>query len=257
MQNIITIVGHRGASAYLPDNTIESLDQALQEKADMVEFDVRQTRDGELVLFHDWNVMTDEGLALPVASVDYGELKRRCRAKGFELARLEDVLIRFGGKLKLNIELKAGGYEEAAAEMVARYIDPEEVVFSSFFPWVILKLKHLDKTIRTGWIIGQEQVLFLNRFGGPFVGNLFKLCRADAAHLHYKIITRRLIDKLRRQGVPVYAWTIDDFRVALQLAEIGVEGIITNRPGELRSYIQARMPISDGGFGIEHQPPGR
>lgn len=257
MQNNITIVGHRGASAYLPDNTIESLEQAFREKADMVEFDVRQTRDGELVLFHDWNITTGEGLALPVASVDYGELKRQCKAEGFELARLEDVLILFGGKLKLNIELKAGGYEEATVEMVARYVDPEEVVFSSFFPWVILKLKHLDRTLRTGWIIGQEQVLFMNRLGAPFVGNLFKLCRADAAHLHYNIITRRLIDKLSHQGVPVYAWTIDDFRIASHLVEIGVEGIITNRPGDLKAYLQARQPRGDGGFGIKPRPLGQ
>ncbi len=248
MKNNITIVGHRGSSAFLPDNTIESLDQAVREKADMVEFDVRQTRDGQLVLFHDWDIWTGEGLARPVASVDYSDLRDRCKEKGFELARLEDVLIRFSGKLKLNIELKAGGYEEAVIEMVTAYSNPDEVVLSSFFPWVILKLKHLNRSIRTGWIIGQEQVLFMNRLGGPFVGNLFSLCRADVAHLHYNIITRRLVDKLKRQAVPVFAWTVDDFRIASRLIEIGVDGIITNRPGDLRSYLQGRVSYGSDGI---------
>lgn len=244
MASNITIVGHRGAPAYLPDNTLVSLEQALREKADMIEFDVRQTRDGELVLFHDWNIDSADGLIRPVETVDYAELADYCAAKGFQLARLEEVLIRFGGKIKMNIELKASGYEEKTLKTVSSITGHHEIVYSSFFPWVLLKLKHIDSSIKTGWIVGQEQVLFLNRFGGPLVKMIFGYCRADAAHLQYDIITKNLVEYFKRKDVPVFAWTIDDFRVALKMIDYGVDGIITNRPGELRTFLNTRNTVA-------------
>lgn len=68
MNKNILVIAHRGASAHLPDNTIDSFDQALVEKADMIEMDVRQTADGYLVMYHDRYIPSTGG-SMPEAGV--------------------------------------------------------------------------------------------------------------------------------------------------------------------------------------------
>jgi glycerophosphoryl diester phosphodiesterase len=241
MVNNLSVIGHRGASAFLPDNTIESFQQALTDGADLIELDVRKTADDQLVLYHDWYAKSEFGGSKPVAMVTYSELSSFGRRNGFDLTLFEDVLRNFAGKLGLNIELKAGGYEREALDMVYKYDMAREVVFSSFFPWVILKLKSLDGAIKTGWIVGQEQVLFFNRFGGPLVEMLFGLMRAESIHLHYKIITAKLVQNFHSEGIPVYAWTVDDVELMKELIKIDIDGIITNRPGQLRALLNGNL----------------
>jgi glycerophosphoryl diester phosphodiesterase len=246
MQNQVLVIGHRGASAYLPDNTIESFQQALIDKADMIELDVRRSVDGELVLYHDWYVQSEFGISKPAALATSEEIGRFCLSRGIKLATLDEVLSNFAGKIKINIELKAGGYEIDVLNAVYKYGIAADIVMSSFFPWVILKLKDLDSNIKTGWIVGQEQVLFLNRFGGPPVEMLFKYMKAESIHLHYKIITKRLVKTFHSRGVPVYAWTVDDIALTKKLIQMGVDGLITNKPGQLHNLLYRQLDIRSG-----------
>ena len=237
MHRRVLVIGHRGASAYLPDNTLESFQRATDENADMIELDVRKTADGALVLYHDWYVQMDFAVSKPVAFATYDELKEFSRKRHFKLATLDDVLNQFGHVIPLNIELKAGGYEKEVIEIIKAYDAIGDVVLSSFFPWVILKLNDIEPRIKTGWIVGQEQVLFLNRFGGPFVEALFGLTKAESIHLHHKIISSGLIKRFHERGIAVFAWTVDDLEITRQLVDFGIDGIITNRPGQLASFL--------------------
>jgi glycerophosphoryl diester phosphodiesterase len=237
----VLVIGHRGASAYLPDNTIESFRRAVIDGADMIELDVRKTADGELVLYHDWYLDTAFGVSKPAALATYKELSEYCRDRGFQITRLDEVLSEFSEKIALNIELKAGGYEQDVLDTLSRYNMSAGVVLSSFFPWVILKLKSIDNKIKTGWIVGQEQVLFLNQFGGPFVEMFFGLMKAESVHLHYKIITASLVRHFHDRGFSVHAWTVDDIDLINKLIEIDIDGIITNKPGQLRALLDGDL----------------
>ncbi|NLI15414.1 MAG: glycerophosphodiester phosphodiesterase [candidate division Zixibacteria bacterium] len=241
MANLPLLVGHRGASAYKPDNTLESFRQAIAEGADMIELDVRKTADGELVLYHDWYLNSDFGISKPAAIATFDELAAFCLTRGIRLTTLDEVLGELGDKIPFNIELKASGYERETLEVISRHKTADGLILSSFFPWVILKLKSLDSSVKTGWIVGQEQVLFFNRFGGPPVEWLFGLTKAESVHLHYKIITAGLIKRFHSKGVSVQAWTVDDIETANRLIEYGIDAIITNKPGQLRAYLDGRL----------------
>jgi glycerophosphoryl diester phosphodiesterase len=241
MAKIPLVVGHRGASAYLPDNTMESFRQAVADKADMIELDVRKTVDGELVLYHDWYLKDDFGISKTAAMATYDELAAFCLTRGVQLTTLDEVLSELGSKVPLNIELKAGGYEQDVLAALGRYDMSAGFVLSSFFPWVILKLKSLDSKVRTGWIVGQEQVLFLNQFGGPPVELLFGLMKAESVHLHFKIITAGLVEHFHNRGFSVQAWTVDDLKVTKKLIDFGIDAIITNKPGQLRAFLNGNL----------------
>jgi glycerophosphoryl diester phosphodiesterase len=235
------VVGHRGASAYLPDNTLESFRQAIADNADMIELDVRKTADGELVLYHDWYLDSEFGVSKPAALSTFDELAAYCLTRGIRLTTLDEVLAEFATKIPLNIELKAGGYEQDVLAVLSRYNMSAGFVLSSFFPWVILKLKSLDNGVKTGWIVGQEQVLFLNQFGGPPVELLFGLMKAESVHLHYKIITAGLVRHFHERGFSVQAWTVDNIEITKKLIDYGIDAIITNKPGQLRAFLDGRL----------------
>ena len=243
MSKNVLVIAHRGASDLLPDNSIPSFDQALAEKADMIELDVRKTADGYLVLYHDWymryncEAYSDLGVSRMVSHARYSQLQRCCEQNGFELVTLDEVLARYGGRIAINIELKAGGYEQEVVNLVHRYGLSSSIVFSSFIPWVIMKLKDIDGSIKSGWIIGQEQVLKVNRLARVMLGWFFKKMKADSAHLHYEIVTPEVIGRFHSQNMPVYAWTVNDSKIMSDLIEIGVDGIITNKPGRLNSIL--------------------
>jgi len=222
MEYQVLNIAHRGASEYLPDNTIESFDRALVENADMIELDVRKTADGELVLYHDWYVRTeprslpDLGILTPVSHILFENLRDYCEKEGFRLATLEEVL--------------------------RHYFDlVNQVVLSSFFPWIIKKIKGIDSRIKTGWIIGQEQVILLNRLGRIFVFSLFKTTEADSAHLHYEMVTPNVIKHFHVRQIPIYAWTVNQTDIMKRLIEMGVDGIITDIPAVLGSVLKREI----------------
>jgi glycerophosphoryl diester phosphodiesterase len=218
-----------------------SFRQAIADGADMIELDVRKTIDGELVLYHDWYMDSDFGVSKPAAIATFDELSAYCLTRGILLTTLDEVLGELADKIPLNIELKAGGYEQDVLDAIGRHKMADGFILSSFFPWVILKLKSLDSRIKTGWIVGQEQVLFLNQFGGPPVEWLFGLMKAESAHLHYKIITAGLIKHFHSRGISVQAWTVDDLDITKRLISGGIDAIITNKPGQLRAFLGGKL----------------
>lgn len=228
---------------FLPDNTVDSFNQALIEKADMIEMDVRKTADGKIVLFHDWYVKPyrinplNFSVTRPVSHISFKELSDFCEVEGFRLVSLEEVLQRFGGQIEMNIELKAGGYEYEVLNVVKKYDLTEHVVFSSFFPWVIKKLKDIDNDIKAGWIVGQEQVVYLNRLARLWIEPVFKITGADSIHLQYEIITPGVLQRFQSHNVPVYVWTVNDTNIMRRLIGLSVDGIITNMPGQLYSLL--------------------
>jgi len=257
MEYQILNIAHRGASEYLPDNTIESFDRALVEKADMIELDVRKTADGELVLFHDWYVRTeprslpDLSIPTPISHIRFEDLQDHCEIEGYRLATLKEVLERYNDRIDINIELKAGGYEREVIDLVNKFDLADQVVLSSFFPWVLKKIKDIDAGIKAGWIIGQEQVVLLNRLGRLFVYLLFKITEADSAHLHYEMVTPNVVKHFHARQIPIYTWTVNRTDVMKRLIEMGVDGIITDRPAVLNSIlkqeIDSRMAIEFSG----------
>lgn len=237
------IIAHRGASEFLPDNTIKSFDRAIAEKADMIELDVRKTADGKLVLFHDWHLPVsrrhrqDWSVTRLVSHTSAAEIQEYCVQRGYELAYLDQVLERYGGRIDLNIELKAGGFEPELLELIGNYDLLDTVTLSSFFPWVLKKVQNLNQKVKTGWIVGQEQIIYLNRLARTFFRMLFALSGADSAHLQYEIVTPEVLRYFQARRVPVYVWTVNDPSRMEYLARMGVDGIITNRPGRLHSLL--------------------
>jgi glycerophosphoryl diester phosphodiesterase len=214
------LLGHRGVrsrglvigSANLPaENSLAAFEYALSHGCDGIEFDVRHTHDGRKVLWHD--LEWDER---QIAKTNYANLVDR---SGNRLACLEDVLSQFGQRAYLDIELKVPGNEDNVLAALGAAPPQRGVVVSSFLPEVIVRLRDLDRTVPLGLICDRDEAMSLWR----------QLAVTVFLPRHDKV-TVPLIEEVHRCGQQIITWTVNASRSMQQLADWGVDGLISDIP---------------------------
>ena len=229
------VIAHRGASFLAKrENTMESFELAIKLKADMVEFDVRETKDGYLVVFHD-SVFNET----PVAWMNYKDMKKAAEASGFEVPLLIDVIRLCHGRIKMDVEIKETGYEDKVVKLLRENADYKEYSIKSFKDQVVKNIKRLDKNIVTGLLIGKKHATPWKRLKEFFPETRLHDCGADFVSPAYRLVCRSYIIRMRRRGYPVLVWTVNEKKKMLRLIRMGVDGIITDKP-DAALYIRRR-----------------
>jgi glycerophosphoryl diester phosphodiesterase len=240
------VIGHRGAAALAPANTLASFERALDAGVDAIEFDVGALDDGTLVLAH------SDDLHDVTAGAHHGTLRGRdlagVRSLFPELATFEEALeffVRAPG-LGVHVDLKAEGAEAAVAEALRRRDLIDRTLVSSFFHDSLRRLAAVEPRLARGLtypydrfgITGRRALapVVLAGLGAmraalpSLIGRWLDRAHATVATLHYLVLSRRTIARCHARDVPVLAWTVDRGRSARALARAGVDGIITNDP---------------------------
>lgn len=220
LENLFVKIAHRGASAYEPENTLRSFERAIELNADMIELDVRYSLDRHLVVVHDSKVdRTTDGRGL-VALKTLSELKELDAGKGEQIPTLEEVLELGIGRTKFVIELKENGVEDRVVDLINKNNLLEDVFIISFKPKRLKMIKELEPKLRTGLIL----------FASLDPVRLAKDCGADAVAPFRWFITKGFIDRARESGLYTFTWIVDETSKAQGLRDIGVSGIVTNKP---------------------------
>jgi glycerophosphoryl diester phosphodiesterase len=212
------LLGHRGARSLksIPENTLKSFDQALDDGCDGFEFDVRLTADGEAVICHD---ARNGGLAI----------KRSTASQLANLARLDHVLIQYGTRTFLDIELKVAGLEKITAALLQKHPPRNGFVVSSFLPEVLKALHAEDARVPLGLICEKKkELLQWPQLPLEFVIPYYKLTDPD------------LIRQLKDAGKKILVWTVNSAKGMKQFAALEVEGIISDRTRLLCQTLKAK-----------------
>src|SRR4030065_947021 len=143
-------IGHRGARAYEPENTLRSFRKALEMGVAAVEFDVRKTRDNHLIVIHDADVKrTTSGKGL-VADLTLKQIKELSTEKGEKIPTLEEALEFLHHNVTILIELKETGLEEKVLSTIHSKNVQKSVIITSFLDDTLKKIRELHKEIETG-----------------------------------------------------------------------------------------------------------
>ncbi len=222
------IIAHRGASGLTEfDNSIESFRKAVDLGADMIELDVRRTKDREFVTYHDAEI---EGQA--ISGLRYEELLDMTEERGFKVPTLEDVILISKGKIALDIELKEEGYEKKVVEMVRSYLDYDLFVMKSFFDSSVKKVKDFDDDIEAGLLVGLDDPSskIKTRISELFPKRRLTRCRADFVAPNHRLLRFFYLKRMWRSGFDVFVWTVNEVELMKELMNKGVDALITDRP---------------------------
>ncbi|MEM2213625.1 MAG: glycerophosphodiester phosphodiesterase family protein [Candidatus Nezhaarchaeales archaeon] len=223
--NRVLVIAHRGASAYEPENTLRSIKRALNLGADMVEIDVRTTKDGHIVVIHDATVdRTTNGRGY-VKDMTLEELKKLDAGLGERIPTLQEVISLVKGRVGLVIEIKVPGIEEKVLKIVNENKLHDDVLITSFYHPILLRVKSLNAKVRTGIIIASRPVR---------PAQLALDARSNAIFPKYTYLDLEMVEEAHKHSLTVYPWTVDDPGEARLLIEMGIDGIVTNKPDILR-----------------------
>lgn len=232
MSSPCLVIAHRGArGATAPnqpaDNTLEAFEAAIDLGADMIELDVRRTRDGHLVVFHDARVKT-----VPTSLLRYEAL--RIKGTKSRPPLLEDVLMLTKDRIALNLEVKEAGYVEETIALL-RPFGLERCLLSSFLDEVVVEAKALAPELRTG-------LLLATGFRKALTTRL-PASKADCLCLHHRLADNAALASVEAAGTTCVVWTVNAPRaIDRYLNHRAVEGIITDRPAlalERRAHLGA------------------
>jgi glycerophosphoryl diester phosphodiesterase len=222
------IIAHRGDSSRALENSLEAFRLALALPVDMIEFDIRKSRDNQLYVMHDHdtgrtaekNINIEESLSEEIASV---KLKN-----GELIPILSDVLKLVAGKVGLNIEVKSEGSGALTAAHLAGSGYKGPVLISSFKEREVLDARRVMPTIPVSGIFDTFVLSEVNKYrsmGYSFIS------------LKKKTVTRELVSACHDQKIKVYVWTVDEEEEIKRFIEWGVDGIYSNKPMVLKKVV--------------------
>ena len=220
------IIGHRGAMGHETENTLPSIQKAIDLGVDMIEIDVFKIKSGEIVVFHDDTV--DRLTNGPGSIEEYNilELKKLIVNGGHQIPMLQDVLKLIDNKVALNIELKGAGTADRVNFIMDYYINkknwsPENFIISSF-NWDELKeMRRLNPDVAIAVLTEENPIDAI-----PIAKEL----KAVAINPYFKKLDLEVANQLHDAGFKIYTWTVNEPEDIDAMKKIAVDGIITNFP---------------------------
>jgi glycerophosphoryl diester phosphodiesterase len=225
--NPFTVIGHRGACAHEPENTLRSIRRGLKDGADMIEIDVRLV-DGEIVVIHDDSLdRTTDGNG-SVYALTFPELRALSAGKGERIPTLAEVLNLTSGRVPLNIEFK----DRAVVAPVCALIEswPREDVLVSCFDWECLReVRHLLPTVPIG-------ILTAEASGSALA--VAETLRAASLHLALPCLSAEYVAESRARRLPVLSFTVRTEADLEKVRACGADGCFADDPAWVRGLLE-------------------
>ncbi len=240
------VIGHRGAAAHAPENTLESFRRAIRLGADALEFDIRASADGTPMVFHDATLDRTTDLSGPINRYSAAALAEAdagfrfwapgggylYRGTGVRIPTLRAVIENLPD-VPLLIEIKEREAQQAVALVLLDCGAAHRAVIAGS-DWRALRVFTSERFHR-GASQGDIARLFF-KLGSPHPA-----CRCYAVPDRYhglRIPSRRFVHAAHRRESTVHVWTVDDAAIARALWANGVNGIVTNRPDVISAALR-------------------
>jgi len=221
----VLIIAHRGASSMAPPNTLKSFQKAIEFNADYIEFDVHQSKDGEIVIVHDAYVSHMDGQKYFIKDMVMKEIKSFDVGEGEKIPTLKELIKIAKGNIGLQCEVKAPNFCEDLIELLNQDNLIKSSILSSFMFNELLALQKLEPNLKLSLlipsVIGSSQKLM--KYTQKAINNNFY-----AIHLYFKLINEEFIKFAHDNGLKVNVWTVNEENMMRKLINLGVDGIITD-----------------------------
>ena len=232
-------ISHRGGGVLATENCVRGIELALGHGVEMIEVDVRRSRDGVLVLSHD---DIPHGAHASIAGSTLAEL----RAAAPDIATLDEALEAVRGHARLNLDIKDGAVIEQMVEAVRAHDMLADCIASCLDIGCLARLSAIEPGLsrffsyppdyggasRKAWMKPVvNSVVAGMRLTMPLrLERMLRAAPGTNATIYAPLITRRLVAKARRLDITLFTWTVDDLAEMRRLSALGIDGITSNRP---------------------------
>ena len=239
----VKVTAHRGSSARAPENTLSAVREAITDGADFAEIDVQTTADGQVVVFHDGDLMRMAGDSRRLRDLTLSQAKELDIGKKFNaeflgerIPTLAEVIRLSRGRIQLNIELKYNRPDPTLAgkvvELVRREAFLTNCIVTSLDPAALADVQRLAPELKVGQIVTAS------------VGNVTRL-PGQILSVNKRAATRRFIQQARTAGKEVHVWTLNQAGDMLVMIERGAHNLITDHPDVAVRLLRERAELSD------------
>jgi glycerophosphoryl diester phosphodiesterase len=247
------VIGHRGAAADAPENTVAALRLGYAQGADAVECDVRLTGDGRAVLLHDASTRRTTGVDLAVALRTLDKLRaldaggwKGARWRGEKIPTLDEAMAIVPADRGLVMEIKCGAEILPELERViaaaSAAVSVERLLVIAFDHEVLSAVKRHLPAVKVWWLVGWAKEPATGEW--PRVEALADLTKArgfDGLNLSHRFpLDAAAVEAVHARGLKLGVWTVNEADAARRLAAVGVDAITTDRPGWLRARLEGK-----------------
>jgi len=220
------VFGHRGAKGHIAENTLSSIQKAIELGVDGIEVDVFRCGSGELVVFHDRSVeKLTNGIGF-IEQMSLNSIKKLNVLDQGKIPTLNEVLDLIDGQVILNIELKGSNTSFLTHQLLNSYFKssnwkPEKIIISSF-DWDELRAFYqLNKEIKIAILTEDDPVDAI-----PIAKEL----NAFSINPNHVLLTKLNAAKIKSENISIYPWTVNEILDINKMKKIGIDGIITDYP---------------------------
>lgn len=221
------VIAHRGNSGYFKENSFESILSAMHERVDMVEIDLRQTKDGKIIVFHDDNLKRIFNQSGVVSSMTYDELAAACEGE-VKILTLKEVVKLVKGRAKVLFEIKDTCDELDVYEQL-KSLDYSDYIIQSFDIQKLEKLRDLDRKLNLCFITLLSRNVDVDQLLGL---NIRYVNISDSF-----LLKKSFVENLIEHDINCFVWTVNTEKKFAKYISYGVSGIVTDYPFELIDYI--------------------
>ncbi len=238
-KNKVTIFAHRGASNIAPENTLRAFQKAVELNAEYIEFDVHQSKDGEIVIKHDAYITQLDGKVNFIRDMTLEELKTIDAGDGESIPTLKELIKIAKGNIGLNCEVKAQKFSKDLIELLKKEDLIETSIFSSFIFSELLKLQKLQPSLNLGLILSEKLISprMVIKFCKKAIDNNF-----FAIHPYWRTVNKEIIEFAHSNNLLINMWTqiyepTEDSELK-EVVRMGIDGLIHDDIQQARRIIR-------------------
>jgi glycerophosphoryl diester phosphodiesterase len=228
------IIGHRGASAVEPENTMAAFREAIAVGSNGIEFDVRLTRDGVPVIIHDNTLRRTTGLPHRIADLTWSQLENLdigvpSLEQQFTLFATNDLMLFL--EMKIDSTAEQAPLAKACCNLIRDYSFKQRVIVECFDLTALDVVRNIDPEIKTAALF--QRTVSRPSLSDQRIIDQAKAAGASALALHYRLARKPLVAKAIESDLRVAVWTVDDPAWITRARSMGIEALITNDPAAM------------------------
>ncbi|HUI44942.1 MAG TPA: glycerophosphodiester phosphodiesterase [Nitrospirota bacterium] len=227
--NFPLVIAHRGDPSAALENSLEAIHHALSYPVDMIEVDIRRSRDNMLYVMHDKNTQRTAKINIDIEKSSSAAIARIKLKNKEPVPTLTDVIKVISGKAGLNLEVKSDGAGLLTAEYLASSDYRGYVLVSSFKEDELFAVRRVLPALPTSMIFD----VFTSHDVSSYSAKGYKIIS-----LRKMTVNEKLVELCHEQGIQVYVWTVDEEEEMKKMISWSVDGIYSNKPGVLKSLIE-------------------